>query len=275
MKTKFYKNIFTYIILLFWAIICLFPLYWMFRSSFLDNIDIFAVPIIWWPKTFRFQTYVEAVNFVPFFHYMGNTVIIVLINITAVLFSSSLAAFGFSRVKFKGQNFCFALVLGTMMLPTSVLLVPMFLTWKDLGFYNTWIPLVAQNFFINGFFIFLLRQFFMGIPRSLDEAAYIDGAGYFTVYSQIIVPLAKPSMASVAVFCFMNKWNEFLEPLIYLKDMDKYTVSLGLKSFISEFFTEWTYLMAASVLSILPLLVIFFIGQKHFIGGVSTGAIKG
>ena len=270
------KRILRYVILVIWALLCLFPLYWMVRSSFMDNIDMFAVPLVWIPKDFSFLYYKAGLSAIPFFRYIGNTMIIVLTNIVGAMFSASLAAFGFSRVKFRGQGVCFDLVLATMMLPSSILLVPMFLIWKNLGAYDTYIPLIAQNFFINGFFIFMLRQFFMGIPRSFDEAAYMDGASYFTVYTRIILPLARPSLVACGVFCFMNKWNEFLEPLIYLKTMDKYTISLGLKYFISEYTTEWSNLMADSVIAIIPRLIIFFVAQKNFVnGGVSTGVIKG
>lgn len=263
------------VLLIFMSVICIFPFFWLVRSSFMTSSEIFAMPMKWLPETLLIENYKNALTQVPFGRYFINTLIIVFANVIGSIFSSSFAAFGFSRINFRGRNFFFVLVLSTMMIPSSVILIPQFFGWKAVGAYNTFWPLIAPAFFVNAFFIFLLKQFYSSIPKDYDEAAFIDGAGYITIYSKVILPLSRPALATVGVFSFMWNWNDFFGPLIYLKDQKHYTLALGLQSFMGQYVSNWNYLMAASAVVIVPMIVLFFFAQKAFIEGITFSGIKG
>jgi multiple sugar transport system permease protein len=184
-------------------------------------------------------------------------------------------AYGLTRIEFKGRKLMFSLSIGTLMLPAYVQLIPLFLEWNWFGKINTFLPLFVPAFFGNAFFIFMLCQFLRTIPRDFDEAAFMDGASYPLIIAKIILPLAKPAMAVVAIFQFMFTWNDFMTPLLFLNDMEKYTLAIGIRTFISTYYTPWGVLMAAATLTILPLIVLFFSAQKYFISGLTLGGIKG
>lgn len=264
-----------WIAILLLCIISLFPFFWMVRSSLMTKTDIFASPMKWWPEVVQWSNYSEALTQVPFLKYFMNSLFLVVVNIIGKLLSSSLVAFGFARIDFKGKNVLFGIVIATMMIPWSVLLIPQFMLWNVAGLYNTYYPLTIPAFFLDGFYIFLLRQFFQTIPRDYDEAAILDGASYFRIYWKIMMPLCKPSLMTVCVFTFMNTWNDFMGPMIYLKDVDKNTVSLGLQQFISQYTTEWHYMMAASTVAIVPMILMFFFAQRYFIEGMTFAGVKG
>lgn len=272
---KLIKRVLLWALILLVCIISLFPFYWMVRSSLMTKTEIFGTPMRWVPEIPQWTNYSEAMTRIPFFRYFLNSLLLVMLNIAGKVLSSSLAAFGFSRLEFKGRNLCFALVMMTMMIPWSVLLIPQFMLWSQVGLYNTYFPLFFPAFFVDGFYIFLLRQFFATLPREYDEAAIIDGAGYFRIYSQILLPMCKPALMTVCVFTFMNTWNDFIGPMIYLKDVNKYTVSLGLQQFISQYTTEWHYMMAAATVAILPMMIMFFFAQRYFIEGMNFTGVKG
>ena len=257
------------------CIISLFPFFWMVRSSLMTKTEIFGTPMRWLPETIQWQNYRDALTQVPFARYFLNSLFLVVVNIIGKLLSSSLVAFGFSRIEFRGKNVWFAIVIATMMIPWSVLLIPQFMLWNVVGFYNTYVPLTLPAFFLDGFYIFLLRQFFSTLPRDYDEAAILDGASYFTIYSRIIMPLCKPALMTVCVFTFMNTWNDFIGPMIYLKDPKMSTVSLGLQMFISQYTTEWHLMMAAATVAIVPMIIMFFFAQRYFIEGRTFAGIKG
>ncbi len=257
------------------CVISLFPFFWMVRSSLMNKTEIFGTPMKWWPKQVQWQNYKDALTQVPFARYFANSLFLVVVNIIGKLLSSSLVAFGFSRIEFKGKKIWFGIVIATMMIPWSVLLIPQFMLWNVVGLYNTYVPLTLPAFFLDGFYIFLLRQFFSTLPRDYDEAAIIDGASYFTIYSRIIMPLCKPALMTVCVFTFMNTWNDFIGPMIYLKDPEMSTVSLGLQMFISQYTTEWHLMMAAATVAIVPMIIMFFIAQRYFIEGMTFAGIKG
>jgi ABC-type glycerol-3-phosphate transport system permease component len=187
----------------------------------------------------------------------------------------TIMAYAFARINFRGRNLMYVLCLSTLMLPATVTMLPLFIEWKWLGGLNTFAPLVVPAFFGNAFYIFMLHQFFKTIPIEFDEAALVDGATYPQIIAKIIVPISKPALAVVAIFTFMTSWNDFMGPLLYLNDTDKFTLSLGLKMFLSMFRAEWNTLMAASTLAVLPLILLFFIAQRYFIEGLTLGGIKG
>jgi len=201
---------------------------------------------------------------------------IVVFNELAVLVTSSFCAYGFARIAFPGRDVWFSILLGTMMLPGVVLMVPSFVIFSRLHWRDTFLPLTVPLFFGGGAFnIFLLRQFFRTIPEDLADAARIDGCNEFVIYSRIMVPLAVPAMVTVAIFTFINAWNDFMGPLLYLNSPDKFTVSLGLATFRSVLNTRWDLLMAASTAVVMPVLVVFFAAQRYFVQGVVLTGLKG
>ncbi|MBM3474622.1 MAG: ABC transporter permease subunit [Armatimonadetes bacterium] len=220
------------------------------------------------------RNYREAVRYVPFWTFARNSVILVVLNIIGQLFACSLVAYAFARLRWPGRDVIFVLLLSTMMLPPQVTMVPVFLIVRKLHWYNTLTPLWLPSFFGSAFFIFLLRQFLMTIPRDLEDAAKIDGCSYFGLYWRIMLPLIRPALAAVAIFQFLGSWNDFMGPLIYINDLRLTPLSLGLFQFQQEHAAEWGMLMAGSLLMTLPAILIFFLAQKHFIQGITLTGIK-
>jgi multiple sugar transport system permease protein len=264
-----------YFVLVMGAIISMLPLYWVIRSSLMDLSQIFQLPPIWIPKPFHWSNYAEALTILPFWRYFLNTIIITSINVAGALLTSSFCAFGFSRIKFKGQNFIFGCVISSMMLPSAVTLIPTFIGWRILGAYGSYIPLTVPVWFGGGAFnIFLLRQFFKSIPKDLDEAIIVDGGGYLRIWWQIVLPLSTPAMIVVGLFTFLNNWNDFMNPLIYMESEKKYTLALGLQLFKGMYNAQWHLTMAASMVVLFPALIVFLIGQKYFVQGIAMSGLK-
>jgi ABC-type glycerol-3-phosphate transport system permease component len=255
------------------------PFLWLLTSSLKTQLAVFRYPPQWIPNPPRFQNYVEAWTTRPFGIYLRNTFLILILNEIAILGSASLCAYGFARIEFPGKNFWFGVVLSTMMLPGIVLMIPTFVIFSRIHWVNTFLPLTVPAFFGGGAFnIFLLRQFFRSLPGELADAARVDGCSEFGIYSRIMLPLAKPALATVAVFSFIGAWNDYMGPLLYLsKDPNKYTVALGLAMFRSAFLgrTRWDLLMAASTMMIIPIIIIFFLAQRYFIQGIAVSGLKG
>lgn len=262
--------------LILFGISFLFPFVWMLSTSLKPEAQIFRWPPEWIPEEFVWSNFPEALTFVPFGLYFQNTMIICLFTVLGTVLSAAVVAYGFARIEWKGRNVFFFIMLTTMMLPYQVVMIPLFLVFKELGWVGTFKPLIIPAFFgANAFFIFLLRQFFLTIPYELSDAARIDGCSEFRIFWQIVMPLSRPALATVGLFTFMNSWNDFLGPLIYLNDESKYTIALGLQQFIGQYGTQWGMLMAASTVATLPIIIIFFFAQKTFIQGISTTGIKG
>ena len=261
------------------AVVMLVPFAWLVTSSLKSELAIFSYPPQWIPQPALWQNYVEAWQTKPFGLYLWNSSVILALNLVAIIGSASLCAYGFARLNFPGRDLWFAIALATMMLPNVVLLVPSFVIFTRIGWGNTILPLTVPAFFGGGAFnIFLLRQFFRSLPRELADAARIDGSNEFGIYWRIIMPLAKPALATVAVFTFINSWNDFIGPLLYLsRDPTKYTVALGLALFRQAFIgrTRWDLVMAGSTLMILPVILVFFMAQRFFIQGIAVSGIKG
>jgi multiple sugar transport system permease protein len=227
------------------------------------------------------ENYVRVWNAAPLFTWLKNSVIVGILAAGAVTLSSSLIAFGFSSFRFPGRNFLFGLVLATMMLPGAVTMIPVFLIWDQLGMINTLTPLWASNLFGSAFYIFLLRQFYLTLPRELYEAARVDGANYFQIWARIAAPLTRTAMIVVFIFELKASWTDLMKPLIFIKDLDLFTLPLGLKSLVDAFNPqtggqgEFHLVMAASVIITLPMLVIFFLAQRYFVEGIATTGSKG
>lgn len=276
-SASFYiKKLLFYVVLLALAAICVIPLYWMVRSSFMKNTDIYSMrPFIFWPEEMLWSNYTDAMKAADFGRYAINTLTIVAGCLIGTLSTSSMAAYAFSRIKWKGRGFCFAMILTTMMLPGSVTLIPQFMIWRNLHMVDTYLPLILPSFFGGGAFnIFLLRQFFLGIPKELDEAARIDGAGPLQIFIRIILPLARSALVVVALFTFLNCWNDFFGPIIYLNTKEKFTLAVGLLQFRGDYSTKWNLLMAGSTIVVAPCIAVYLFGQKYLIEGISLTGLK-
>jgi ABC-type glycerol-3-phosphate transport system permease component len=271
------KKIMVYLVLAAGAIIVAIPFVWSLSTSLKIPSQISTFPPQWIPEPVAWWNYVDALNAYPFGRWFMNTFVVVLTSTFGTIFSASMVAFSFARLRWPGRDVFFLLLLTTMMLPSQVTLIPTYILFKEIGWVNTFYPLVVPAFFArNAFYIFLLRQFFMTIPLDLDDAARLDGAGHWQVYWHLMLPMSKPALAVAAIMFAQFKWKEFLAPLIFLHDSKMYTVALGLRAFISQTWgIEWNYLMAANIVFMLPLVIIFFFAQRYFIQGVVITGLKG
>jgi ABC-type glycerol-3-phosphate transport system permease component len=253
----------------------LMPIVWAISTSLKPYGELFVYPPVWIPIPPKWHNYTEALTFVPFDVFLRNTALITGLDIVGKLLSCSIVAFSFSRLRWWGRDTLFLVMIATLMLPPQVTLIPQFVIWKELGWVDTFVPLILPNFFGGPFMTFLLRQFFMSIPPELDDAARIDGCSSFGIFWRIILPLSRPAVMAVTVFVFNATWNEFLAPLIYLHTKSNYTIALGLRAFQSEHGPEWHLVMAASLVTMLPVLLVFFLGQRYFIQGIVFTGVKG
>ncbi|MDZ5077241.1 carbohydrate ABC transporter permease [Nesterenkonia sp. HG001] len=259
------------------ALLMMYPLLWMLSSSVKPDANIFTEQGLW-PSEWRFENYADGWNSLqhPFGHYIVNSAIVVSLSIVGTVVSSALAAYAFARLEFPGRRFFFGLALITLMLPGHVLLIPQYIIFSELGWLNTYLPLVVPNFLAsNAFFIFLMVQFMRALPKELDDAARIDGCGPFRIFFQIIAPLCVPAFATTAIFTFISTWNEFFSPLIYITDPNLYTVPLALRQFMdAEGQSAWGPMFAMSVVSLLPIVAFFIMGQQYLVKGIATTGLK-
>ncbi|MCW6006402.1 carbohydrate ABC transporter permease [Micromonospora sp. CPCC 205371] len=271
-------RILLYLALVAGAVPTLLPFVWLVRSALMQDAQMFIAPPQWIPDPFQWSNFTDALTAQPFGRYFLNTVVIAVISVLGTVLTCSIAAFSFARLRWRGRNVVFAVLLSGVMLPYAVTLIPTFVMWQELGLLNTIAPLTVPSWFAGAgggvLNVFLLRQFFLTIPFELDEAAYIDGASPWRVFWMVVMPLSKPAIVVVTIFTFIGTWNDFLGPLLYLNDEEKYTLSIGLASFQSIYITQWGYLMAASAAVIAPIIALFFFLQRYFIEGVTLTGIK-
>ncbi|UQN08940.1 carbohydrate ABC transporter permease [Deinococcus sp. QL22] len=272
---------------LFWkvmafALLCaisvavLFPAAWMLSTALKADTQVYANPPIWIPDPLRFDNFAKAWSLAPFTRYAINTALYAFAVVVGTVLSSSLAAYGFAKLRFPGRNFLFAILLSTMMIPGMVTLIPQYILFSKLQWVGTYLPLVVPSFFAGAFFTFLLRQFFLGIPNEYSEAARVDGASDWWIWSRVIMPLSKPALATVAIFTFEGAWDSYVGPLLYLNDEKLYTLQVGLQFFRTATAVQWQYLMAAALLVMLPVIILFFSFQKYFVEGAAvSGGVKG
>ncbi len=265
------------------------PTLWMISSSLKARTEVFAVPIVWIPATPQWGNYVEALSLLPFGRFAINTLGLCLLTVTGTLLSASMVAYSFARLRWPGRDFFFMLLLGTMMLPEIVTLIPRFIEFRWLGWVKpgtvfnlgimplNYLPLTVPYWMaLTPLYVFLMRQFFKGIPMELEEAALVDGASRFNILFRIILPLSKPVLATVAVFQFLQTYNDFLEPLIYIRNRNDWTLALGLRALNDVQQTgQWELLFAASTAVLIPILLIFIFAQRYFVQGIATTGFGG
>ncbi|MFH0992836.1 MAG: carbohydrate ABC transporter permease, partial [bacterium] len=229
------------------------------------------------PAVPQWNNFLRAVQSIPFFMYLKNSLIVVVLVVMGTVFSATTAAYAFAKLRWKGRDKWFIVMLATMMLPIQVILIPTYIMYAKIGWLGTRLPLIVPAFFGGGsaFYIFLLRQFFKGIPRELSESAFIDGANHWQIFVKIMLPLSKPAVITVALFTFMGAWNDYFGPLIFLSNPEHWTLALGLRAFQTQYGGQYNLLMAASILIMLPTLILFFFAQKTFIEGIKFTGIKG
>ncbi|MFC9711301.1 carbohydrate ABC transporter permease [Paenibacillus sp. NPDC056933] len=266
----------TYLLLTLISLIMIVPFIWMLSTSFKEPQSIFTYPPQWIPESFRFQNYIDVFRLIPFHRFYFNSVYIAAVVVLGTVFFASLAGYAFAKIPFRGRNVVFLILLSAMMIPHEVTAIPMFLFMRQLGWIDTHLPLILLPIFGAGgvFGIFVMRQFFITVPTELEEAAMIDGCNRFRIYARIMLPIAKPGMATLTIFTFVTIWNEFFDPLIFINSRELMTLPLGLSLFTDEVGTAWQYLMSATVMATLPLLIVFFLAQRRFIEGVAMTGLK-
>lgn len=264
-----------HLFMLILSLVFLIPLFWMISTALKTRAQTWIFPPEWIPNPVVWENFPRVFAVVPFLTYLQNTLLIVGWNILGAVFSTALVAFGFARLRFPGRDFLFMLLIATLMIPYQVTLIPTFVLFKLLGWINTYLPLTVPAFTGSAFFIFLMRQYLMSIPFELDDAARIDGCNTFQVLFYILLPLCVPPLAIVVVFTFIGTWSDFLGPLLYLNENEKYTIALGLNLLRGRHETDYNLLMAGSLMTVLPTLVLYFLAQNKLIGGIASVGLKG
>lgn len=265
-----------YLLLTVLGAVLMAPLVWLISSSLKTEAHIFAMPPEWIPQPVRWSNYRDVFDIVPFSRGWLNSTVVATVTVAGTLISASIVAFGFARVRFPGRDKLFLLLIATVMIPYHVTLIPTYVLFRELGWLNTFLPLTVPAWFGGGAFnIFLLRQFYMRLPLELDDAARIDGASLWQIYKDVILPQSKPALGVIAIFTFLTSWNDFFAPFIYLNSPEKYTLPLMLRLFQSTEGTQWHLLMAASVMTAIPCIVLYFVAQRYFIQGVVFTGLKG
>jgi multiple sugar transport system permease protein len=268
------RTVLAYAALLAAAAVVLVPFAWMLSSSLKRNNQVFSVPIQWIPEEFRWTNFVDIWTQIPLATYLGNSVYLSVVITLLQLLTGSFAAYGFSKVRFPGRDLLFLLYIATIAVPWQAYMVPQYIIMHQAGLTNTHLSIILLQAF-GAFGVFLMRQYYMSIPDELCEAARIDGLSEYGIWWRIMLPLSKPALASLALLTFVNTWNDYMGPFIYLTSNDLWTVQLGLRSFVGQYSADYAMIMTGAVVSVLPILVIFLFGQRYFIQGIATSGLKG
>lgn len=265
-----------YLFLIAAGVACLFPFFWMIRSALMTNAEVFIFPPKMWPEEAQWDNFLNVVEYFDLLKYLKNTMMILIPVLIGTLVTCPLCAYAFARLNFPGQNFLHKVALSTLMIPFIVTFLPTYVVWSKLGLVDTFWPLIIPAWCGGGVFnVFMLRAFMMGIPRSYDEAARMDGAGHLYILYRIIVPLVKPALVTISLFTIMGTWNDYFYPMMYLQSEENYTLVLGIAEFQSAFNSQWNLAMAVATIVIIPVILVFFFGQKYFIEGASMqGGLK-
>ncbi len=268
-------TLFTYVLLAVSGFLFLLPFLWMVSTSLKPSTQLFVYPPVWIPKPLEWVNYYNAVTSIPFFLYLKNTLVVASCATLGIILSCPLVGYSLARLHWRGRDTLFIITLAVMMVPGQVTMVSLFIVFSKLNLVGTFYPLILPAFFGAPFYIFLMRQFFKQLPKSLEDAARIDGCSEFGIYMRVMLPLCQPALLTIALFQFMHSWNDFVGPLIYLSDEKLYTLQLGLQQFKQAYNTEWSQLMAASVLVAVPIIIFYFFVQRSFIQGITFGGVKG
>lgn len=258
------------------ALVVIFPIWWIIRSSLMSNAELYVWPPKVLPPEWRFSNYPGTLDLFPFLRYFANTMMIIVPSVLAGTFTATLCGYAFARLRFPGKKLIFSLSVGSMFLPTMVTLIPLYIMWtRGLGIVDSYLPLILPFFCGGGAFnIFLIRQFTYTIPKELVEAAYIDGAGHWTILTRIIMPAIKPAMIVVALLLFIQLWNDLLQQTVYINSTEKFTIAMGLTQFIGSLYSDWSKIMAATCMAFLPGIIFYLIGQKQFVEGITLTGMK-
>lgn len=268
------KKPLAYIVLTTGAAVFMFPIFWMTCTALKSIEEIMTVPPTFIPRELHWENFAQALSSFPFWRYVGNTLFLVVLNFIGGTLSTTMVAYAFSRLQWRGRDKWFMLMLSTMMLPGVVTMIPTFIMFKNLGWVNTYLPLIVPSFTAGAFGVFLNRQYFRTIPMEMTESAKIDGAGHWRIYLQIMLPLSKPIIATFAISNFMGTWNDYMGPLLYLSDQKLYTVTYGLRTFQVDNSSIWNLLMAGALVISIPTIIAFFFSQKYFIESITLTGIK-
>ena len=269
------KPIPKYILVIVLSFIFFSPFLIMVTTALKTNADAFQLPVKLFPREVIWNNFPEAMAKIPYVRYMMNTIFITLLSVVGQMVATPLVAYSLAKIKWKGAPIISALIMGTMMIPYTVTMIPLYKIWSRLGFTNTYVPLILPTFFGSPFYIIIMRQFFFFFPNSLMEAAKIDGAGEFKRYIAIALPLSRPALTTVGIYAFINAWSDYLAPLIYINKTEKLTLSLGLQGFLNQYSVDWTHLMAAATIFVIPVVIFFLFFQRNFVEGIATSGIKG
>lgn len=271
---RYAKRAVFYLLVIALSCVFLAPFIVMVTTSFKTMEDAFHIPVRIIPREFTLDNYPAAVQKIPYFRYMANTAFITVLSLVGQLVVTPMVAYSLAKIKWRGEKIISALIMATMMIPYTVTMIPLYKIWHLLGMTGSYVPLIAPAFFGNAFYIVIMRQFFKGLPTSLFEAAKIDGANEFHRFVKIALPLCKPALTTIAIYSFIASWSDYLAPLIYISKKEKVTLSLGLQQFLNEFTVDWTMLMAAAVIFVLPVVVLFLVFQRNFVEGIATTGLK-
>ena len=275
-RRKHIKKFFSHLVLMAGAITMIFPFYWMLKTSFLtDSQALEMPPKLWFSFPLYFGNYKEVFELAATGRAICNSLFIAVVSTAGVLFTSSLAAFAFAKLRFPGEKKLFGLIFATMLIPSQVTLIPLYVVFSKIGWVDTHLPLIVPQIMVNAYGVFLIRQFMVSVPDSYIEAAKLDGAGYLRIYAGIMLPLCKPALVTLGMFTFVGNWNNFVGPLIYLNTEELFTLPLIINSFRSAYAVDWGLLMAGSTVAVLPLLLIYLFAQRSFIEGIAATGLKG
>ncbi len=269
-------DIFSLVAVVLTAALVMLPIWWIFRSSLMSNAELYEFPPAFFPGRWLFSNYVETLEYFKFWLYLKNTMTIIVPSVIGGTVTATLAGYAFARLRFKGKNFIFSLCVGSMLLPTMVTLIPLYMMWtRIIGLHDSLLPLIIPHFCGGGAFnIFLIRQFIKTLPQELDEAATIDGAGYMRTLTSIIVPSIRPAMIVIALLLFIMLWNDMLQQLVYINKPQSFTIAIGLNAFRGALKADWSKMMAATCMSFAPGLIFYLIGQRYFIEGIVMTGMK-
>lgn len=274
MVLKKLDAVFTYLVLSLMTIIVIIPFLWMISTAFKPQKQTFKFPPEWIPRPVSFDSFARVWNDMPFGHFITNTVFVTVVILIGQLLFSSMAAYSFSRLQYPGRNLIFVIFIGSLMIPEIVTMIPQYLIMKQLGWLDTFKAIIAPQMFGNAFGVFLIRQYLIGIPKELDDAAKIDGSGFIRTFTTIILPLAKPALSTLAVFTLVKSWNNFLWPLIVTTSEKKFVLTIGLANLNGQYSADWAGIMAASFMSLLPIIVLFIFLQRFFIQSIQMSGLK-